>query len=118
MAGDAKYGRLFTEADARLLVKYGHIRGWQACKHGTPAPTGEELLAEFLEADGPMPPEQLTFPGDEPLLLLRGSEMSPLRSGQLAEQALEPYYRALLDWLQGVLDWQRERPVVAVENDG
>lgn len=63
---DAKYGRLFTEADVRALIQRAFRRLGEPGVRDT---TLAELI-EVLDGEG----QQMTFPADEPLLLLRGSE--------------------------------------------
>jgi hypothetical protein len=59
---DAKYGRLFTEADVRKLAAR-----WLGNRAMGPDIMVETL--DDLERTG-----ELTFPADEPLFLLRGSD--------------------------------------------
>lgn len=82
---DSKYGRLFTEADVRKLMHYAVVRGaveggfMASDADGNRVDPGAMLLADFeCEAarDGGSfgVPLRLTFPADEPLFLLRGTD--------------------------------------------
>lgn len=80
---ESKYGRLYTQADVLMLLRYAAQRGdvdgveklGQA--DGQNVDPGERLLVEY-EAEtrsGPFDDlPRLSFPGDEPLLLLRGRD--------------------------------------------
>lgn len=79
MAGDTKYGRLFTEADVLAIVDEALMAGRDGFDD-LDAPPGErmllilEALIERAEADkAPM-----RFPADEPLFLLRGQDGAAL----------------------------------------
>lgn len=123
---DSKYGRLFTERDVLMLLRYAANRGdvdgivklGQA--DGLNVDPGQRLLAEYeAEASGGSPFEdsiRLTFPPDEPLFLLRGQD-------EAAPAAVRDYGHRADDVGAGAVhlgkvsvaalrldDWQREHP--------
>ena len=59
---DAKYGRLFTEADMSLAVAHAIEAAWEAGDQQTVDSIRDRVLDEL----------PTTFPADEPLFLLRG----------------------------------------------
>jgi hypothetical protein len=76
MAGDMKYGRLFTEADViaicnQIEMRREELRGSQ------------KLIMDLADE------MHLTFPADEPLFLLRGED------GPAAADAVAAYGRSL-----------------------
>lgn len=90
---ESKYGRLFTERDVERIIAEALIR-----QH-----TQEKVrLAGMLEH---LRPEELTFPADEPLFLLRGQD-------RLAADAVSRYVQGCLFYLD------RVGPPVTVEHVG
>lgn len=93
---DGKYGRLFTKDDVRLLLVFAEL--WH--KDGV---EGLEPPRDFREAEKwidrivaltedrtrekPETDHRLTFPADEPLILLRASEQRGETEEALAEFA-------------------------------
>lgn len=81
---DAKYGRLFTEADVKRLMRYAYQKGQDgevvhADPEGIPVDAGAVLLMlyeqELALDDSPFAGVgALAFPADEPLFLLRGKD--------------------------------------------
>lgn len=78
---DGKYGRLFTEADVRYLLRYAALRAdnegidvLSRDADGNAVDPGELLLADYDEIAAELTSTQLTFPADEPLFLLRAKD--------------------------------------------
>lgn len=112
---DSKYGRLFTEADVKLLMDWAHSLGqadW---------PVPDDAIEAYERVDGRSGPfaalaATLTFPADEPLFLLRGQDA-------LASPAIHAYYtlvgdsgcsqehyKAAVEAQFAVAEWQAANP--------
>ena len=75
---DGKYGRLFTEADAKaLMVRYARWVVTQTERQLAEGKTADEQA--FVDMiDELMASDELAFPADEPLFLLRGQDPAVL----------------------------------------
>lgn len=110
-----KVERLFTLEDAKLLLLSAYIQGWKAGDARTGK--GDWTPERCLNAYGGAPDNgSLTFPPDEPLFVLRGSDPS-------ARGGLGGYFEQAVSALAGddalasaeqimreFEDWQREHP--------
>lgn len=119
---DVKYGRLFTEADMRKLLRYAATRGEEvgveALGHdaaGFALDPADRLLMEYeAEAQGPF---GLTFPADEPLFLLRGQDAyAPVAVGTYLDELERcgqddpEHVRAGREANRRMAEWQRANP--------
>lgn len=76
---EAKYGRLFTEADVKRIVR--HVVLLYAGKRPTEGEAADDTMGVIDYFDGmheakPGEHDALTFPADEPLFLLRGQDVT------------------------------------------
>lgn len=127
---EAKYGRLFTEQDLRLLMSGFGDRVTEACVRA--ATTGQKvkagwargLMEQVIAEDS----ELLTFPPDEPLFLLRGQDKATpdaissywdvcagygdLHDPQRDDDQLtsDEHLAAVKAVGEGIEAWQREHP--------
>jgi hypothetical protein len=86
LMADCEYGRVFTEADVKLLMAFAYLEGRDGKSYGQDAEgnaidRGAHLLAEWQRmADDPQGPfdlkRMLTFPADEPVFVLRGQDLA------------------------------------------
>lgn len=123
MAGDSKYGRLFTEMDLKLVATEAAVQLLERLNrvglaaYGT-RPSRDELLRIVEDAIAHEDVDHaLTFPADEPLFLLRGQdEEAPGAVANYSDRVhLNPntpaeHRESVVRAYEQMRDWQDEHP--------